>query len=88
MARKAGNNGSVDAVLGVAADQFVILGEGHVTFYNASTHPCCCQIGFSCVLGKLQSSSTMPDGKIPLAYQFLLARNQFIFQWTIIHVPN
>ena len=51
----------VQIVLGVAADQFAILGEGHVTLDDPRAHPRCSDIGLRGMFWKLHWRTAMAN---------------------------
>jgi hypothetical protein len=55
--------GGVQIVLRVAADQFLVLREGHVAFDDAGAHRRGGHVGFPRVLGKLQRRAAVADGE-------------------------
>ena len=64
----------VQVALVVAADQFPILGEGHVTLEDASAHACACFVAFLGVLGNLQRAATaVADGEVGLVEERAVA---------------
>ena len=80
--------GRVKVALGVAAHQLLILGEGHITLENTGPHTGGGPVGFFGMLGKLQRSPPVTDGKVIglLGSPFGSARLERLFDWPIVHV--
>jgi hypothetical protein len=47
----------------MAADELLVLGEGHVAFENAGSHLCTGNVGLARVLGELHCRAAMADGE-------------------------
>jgi hypothetical protein len=56
--------GRVQVVLRMAADERVVLGEGHVALDDAGAHPGRGDVRLGGVLGELQGGTAMADGEV------------------------
>jgi len=56
--------GCMQIALRMSTDQLPVRGESHITFDHTSSHNGSCLVTFQSVLGKLQGSSSMSDGKV------------------------
>lgn len=67
----------VQIALGVASNQFGVLGEGHITLNDAGAHAGGCHVGLLGVLRELQRGAPVTDGDIALLEGTLGATLQF-----------
>ncbi len=78
----------VQIVLRMTADQFQILGKGHIAFQDACAHARGGDIGFHRMLGKLHRRTTVPDREQRLAACLTFTGQQFLFQRSVFHAVN
>ena len=78
----------MQVVLRVAADQFLVLGKGHVTFENASPHTGGGAVGFNGVFGELHRCAPMADRECSAFERTVGAGGQRVFERAFGHAIN
>jgi len=76
----------VQVVLRVAADQFLVLGEGYVAFDDAGAHARGGFVGFLRVLGELHRRAAVADREIARAERAVGALLQRALERAVLHV--